>query len=86
MIRNMISEMLSHLGLQIENRDARPPPGVTPVNDRAGISAVFLADAARQKAGSAFFSDGTQPRVVIPTNARELGAGPSPRRSDTWLQ
>jgi hypothetical protein len=85
MIRNMLTEMLAGFGLQMENRDTPPPPGVTRVDNHAAMTGIFNADAARQKSNSMFFSNDRR-RVVIANNAADLGADPSPRRSDTWLQ
>ena len=72
MIRNMLTEMLEHFGLQIERRHTSIRPGVTRVDSHAGVASVFNADAARQKSDSIFFSNGTRRRVVIENNNDSL--------------
>jgi hypothetical protein len=63
MIRSMLGEMLAHFGLQIENRDAPPPPGVKvkKVDSFGAIGTIFARDAERQQSDSVFFSDGAGP-------------------------
>jgi hypothetical protein len=75
----LIDDALALFGLQIEQRRNTPSrPGVRYADGHEIISDIFAGDAARQQAGSAFFSGG-QRRTVIPNNASALGAESSQR-------
>lgn len=69
------ADLLSHFGVHIEQApEVSLPPGMTveKVASLGAIGGVFARDAARQKAQSWYFNDGTRPRVIIENNTRSL--------------
>ena len=77
---DFFGDMFARFGIVVENRAAPQLPGVTQVRDRAQISSIFHADAARQQSELVFFNLGKTRRAVIPSNAAALGADPQRRR------